>query len=133
MPTITPGNKVLVTGANGFVACWVIRTLLEQGYAVRGTVRSLGKGRHLCELFKDYEDQFELVVVEDITKVCYYYLLRSFLYELKKFCFFRKVLLTELLKASMRLHTPHRRFIHMLMIPRVGIVTFCLFYCSRTP
>lgn len=66
MPTITPGDKVLVSGANGFIASWVVGTLLEQGYAVRGTVRSLGKGRHLTELFQNYGDRFQLAVVENI-------------------------------------------------------------------
>lgn len=69
MPTIVPGDKVLVSGANGYVAMWVVRTLLEQGYAVRGTVRSAEKGRYLSELFnKDYSGKFELIIVEDITK-----------------------------------------------------------------
>ncbi|KAF9457365.1 hypothetical protein BDZ94DRAFT_1273374 [Collybia nuda] len=68
MPTITPGSKVLVSGANGYIAIWVVRTLLERGYAVRGTVRSAEKGRFLSELFKSYGDKFEIAVVEDITK-----------------------------------------------------------------
>ena len=63
------GAKVLVTGANGYIAIWVVKTLLDQGYSVRGTVRSLEKGKHLMSLFKDYGDKFEPVVVEDITKV----------------------------------------------------------------
>ncbi|CCM04264.1 uncharacterized protein FIBRA_06433 [Fibroporia radiculosa] len=67
MPTATSG-KVLVTGANGFIALWVVRTLLEQGYAVRGTVRSEGKARHLKEVFASYGDKLEVVIVEDITK-----------------------------------------------------------------
>lgn len=33
-------TKVLVTGGSGFLASWVIRKLLEQGYHVRTTVRS---------------------------------------------------------------------------------------------
>lgn len=69
MPCLSTGNKVLVSGANGFIASWLIRTLLEQGYAVRGTVRSLEKGRYLTELFEAYREKFELVVVEDVTKV----------------------------------------------------------------
>lgn len=69
MPTITPGDKVLVSGANGFIASWVVGTLLEQGYAVRGTVRSLGKGRHLTELFQNHGDRFQLAVVENIMMV----------------------------------------------------------------
>ena len=68
MPAITSG-KVLVTGANGYIAVWVAKTFLEQGFAVRGTVRSEGKATHLRELFKSFGDRFEVVIVEDITKV----------------------------------------------------------------
>lgn len=68
MPAITSG-KVLVTGANGFIAVWVVKTLLEQGFAVRGTVRSESRAAHLRETFKSYGDKLEIVIVEDITKV----------------------------------------------------------------
>ncbi|CAL1708192.1 unnamed protein product [Somion occarium] len=67
MPTATSG-KILVTGANGFVAVWVIKDLLENGYSVRGTVRSEARGAHVQHLFASYGDKFELVIVEDITK-----------------------------------------------------------------
>ncbi|PCH42487.1 NAD(P)-binding protein [Wolfiporia cocos MD-104 SS10] len=67
MPIVTSG-KVLVTGANGYVAVWVARTLLEQGYTVRGTVRSESKAAHLRKVFASYADKFETVVVDDITK-----------------------------------------------------------------
>lgn len=33
-------NRVLVTGANGFIASHITKLLLEQGFAVRGTVRN---------------------------------------------------------------------------------------------
>ena len=33
MPAVTKG-KVLVTGANGYIALWVVKALLDQGYAV---------------------------------------------------------------------------------------------------
>ncbi len=71
MPAITPNSngKVLVSGANGYIAMWVVRTLLERGYSVRGTVRRAEKGKHLYETFKSYGDKLEVVVVEDITKV----------------------------------------------------------------
>ena len=69
MPTITPGQKVLVTGANGFIAVWVVKTFLEKGYSVRGTVRSESKAKYLRELFKSYGDKFEIVIVDDITEV----------------------------------------------------------------
>ncbi|THH17591.1 hypothetical protein EW146_g3264 [Bondarzewia mesenterica] len=68
MPAVAPPSKVLVSGANGYIAAWVARTLLEKGYSVRGTVRSASKGDHLKKLFAQYGDKFELVVVEDITK-----------------------------------------------------------------
>ncbi|PCH42483.1 NAD(P)-binding protein [Wolfiporia cocos MD-104 SS10] len=67
MPAVTTG-KVLVTGANGFIAMWVVRTLLEQGYTVRGTVRSESKGAHLRQVFATYSDKLEILIVEDITK-----------------------------------------------------------------
>lgn len=71
MPTIEPSanTKVLVSGANGYIAMWVVRTLLEQGYTVRGAVRSVEKGKRLREYFHSYGDKVEWVVVEDIMKV----------------------------------------------------------------
>ncbi|KAG5635176.1 hypothetical protein H0H81_012138 [Sphagnurus paluster] len=68
MPTISAGDKVLVSGANGFIGIWVVRRLLEKGYRVRGTVRSTDKGKFLEESFKSYGDKFEVFVVEDIVK-----------------------------------------------------------------
>ncbi|NIW45056.1 MAG: NAD-dependent epimerase/dehydratase family protein [Gammaproteobacteria bacterium] len=41
MVTTQRNSKVLVTGATGFIAGWCIIQLLEAGYQVRGTVRSL--------------------------------------------------------------------------------------------
>lgn len=67
--TVSPGSKVLVTGINGFVASWVAQRLLESGYSVRGTVRSEKKGEHFKKLFAKYGNNFEIVVVEDITAV----------------------------------------------------------------
>ncbi|PSS37211.1 hypothetical protein PHLCEN_2v944 [Hermanssonia centrifuga] len=65
MPTISSGS-VLVTGANGYIAVWIVKTLLEQGYSVRGTVRSPPKGSHLKETFKEYGARLQVVVVEDM-------------------------------------------------------------------
>jgi len=52
--------KVLVTGANGFVAVWVVQLLVERGYSVIGTVRSESKGTYLKEKFGD---NFEFAIV----------------------------------------------------------------------
>ena len=71
MPSVKKGSKVLVSGANGYIAMWVVRTLLERGFAVRGTVRTEDKGKSMIEYFKSlgYGDKFEVVVVDDIVKV----------------------------------------------------------------
>ncbi len=44
---------VLVTGASGFIAKHIVRELLEQGYSVRGTVRSDKRAGELEALFPD--------------------------------------------------------------------------------
>ncbi|KAH6904344.1 D-lactaldehyde dehydrogenase [Coprinopsis sp. MPI-PUGE-AT-0042] len=68
MPTISAGDKVLVTGANGYIAMWVVQKLLEKGYLVRAAVRTPSKAKHLQEYFKAYGDKLELVYVPDIEK-----------------------------------------------------------------
>ncbi|KAG8951126.1 methylglyoxal reductase (NADPH-dependent) gre2 [Tulasnella sp. 424] len=68
MPFVTPPAKVLVTGATGYIAVWVCKTLLDKGYSVVGTVRSDSKGEKLKELFKNYDDKFSYAIVEDISK-----------------------------------------------------------------
>ncbi|KIP03369.1 hypothetical protein PHLGIDRAFT_110983 [Phlebiopsis gigantea 11061_1 CR5-6] len=71
MPAITQGKgKVLVSGTNGYIAMWVVKSLLEKGYSVRGTVRSESKIAHLKDTFKSYGDKLDVVVVSDITKDC---------------------------------------------------------------
>ena len=69
MPPVQPPAKAVVTGANGYIATWAVRYLLEDGYSVRGVVRSETKGQHLKELFKDYGNKLELVIVPDMTSV----------------------------------------------------------------
>ena len=69
MPAVPAPAKALVTGANGYIAVWVVRKLLEDGYSVVGTVRSAAKGEHLTKLFAEYGAKFEVAVVPDITAV----------------------------------------------------------------
>ena len=71
MPAVQPPAKVLVSGATGYIAAWVVQNLLERGYAVRGTARSVAKGDFLKKVFASYGDRFEVVVVEDIAKVSF--------------------------------------------------------------
>jgi nucleoside-diphosphate-sugar epimerase len=68
MVAVASPAKVLVTGANGYLATWVVKSYLEAGYSVRGTVRSLSRSAFLRDRFGHYGDRFELVVVEDITR-----------------------------------------------------------------
>ena len=71
MPSVDKGSKVLVSGANGYIAMWIVRTLLERGFTVRGTFRTEDKGKFLIEYFKSlgYGDKFEVVVVDDIVNI----------------------------------------------------------------
>jgi hypothetical protein len=51
----------------GFIAIHCVRLLLEGGYRVRATVRSLDKGEYIAELLgKRYSGKFDYVVVEDL-------------------------------------------------------------------
>lgn len=69
-PSSDASVRVLVSGANGFIALHVVSILLEQGFTVRGTVRSAEKGRLLAERFQGtYGERFEWIVVDDIAKV----------------------------------------------------------------
>jgi nucleoside-diphosphate-sugar epimerase len=47
---MAPGETVAVTGASGFIASWLVKTLLEKGYNVKGTVRNPEKAKFLLEL-----------------------------------------------------------------------------------
>ncbi|KZO94396.1 NAD(P)-binding protein [Calocera viscosa TUFC12733] len=68
MPSVLPPSKVLVTGANGFLALHIVKQLLEQGYSVRGTVRSASKGEWIKIKFSSFGTKFDYSIVEDITK-----------------------------------------------------------------
>lgn len=61
---------VLVTGAGGFIATHIVKQLQEEGYRVRGTVRSLEdeeRVKKLKELCPDAKHELELVEA-DLTK-----------------------------------------------------------------
>ena len=69
-PAIPQGSKVLVTGANGFIASHVADQLIQAGYLVRGTSRDIAKTTWMTELFeKKYgKGKFEAVVVKDMAE-----------------------------------------------------------------
>ncbi|EOA18054.1 hypothetical protein CARUB_v10006500mg [Capsella rubella] len=45
-------GKVCVTGASGFLASWLVKRLLLDGYEVIGTVRDPGNEKKLAHLWK---------------------------------------------------------------------------------
>jgi nucleoside-diphosphate-sugar epimerase len=71
MGIITAPSKILVTGANGYVAMWIIDLLLNAGHSVRGTVRKLEKSKDLASRFSKFVEtgKLEFAIVEDITIV----------------------------------------------------------------
>ncbi len=53
MTNLNTSAPILVTGATGYIASWVIKNLLEQGHTVHATVRDLNKTlsfQHLTEI-----------------------------------------------------------------------------------
>lgn len=55
MQTEHRDTTVLVTGASGFLGLWCVRKLLEAGYRVRGTLRSLKRADSLREILQGHE------------------------------------------------------------------------------
>ncbi|GAM33993.1 hypothetical protein TCE0_013f01291 [Talaromyces pinophilus] len=64
--TLQPGDRILVTGANGYIASNVVDVLLSLGYLVRGTVRE--EKPWLVELFESKygPGKFETVIVPNL-------------------------------------------------------------------
>ncbi len=63
MPDIDSSKPILVTGASGYIASWIVKELLDTGHTVHGTVRSLQdpmKTAHLRELAADARGRLEL-------------------------------------------------------------------------
>ncbi|GAA5823840.1 hypothetical protein JCM5353_006375 [Sporobolomyces roseus] len=71
---VPKGSLVLVTGANGFLGSHVVEQFLENGFKVRGTVRSLDKLSNLEQRWESkYPGMFEAVEIADLTKEgCYH-------------------------------------------------------------
>lgn len=61
---MTEKNKVLLTGASGFLAVHILTILLDRGYTVVGTVRNKHRGDYLLDKFQG--KPLSIVYVEDI-------------------------------------------------------------------
>ncbi len=71
--TIASQQPVCVTGASGFIAAHIVQQLLQAGYRVRGTVRSLknpDKYRYLTAL-PGAQERLELIAAELLTEGSY--------------------------------------------------------------
>lgn len=73
MHVLSSAATVLVTGANGYIGHWIVRTLLERGYCVRGAVRSEAKAQELSDfvarIIPQAKERFSAAVVPDIAEV----------------------------------------------------------------
>lgn len=68
---MTNTKTVLVTGAAGYMASWVVAQLLAQGYTVHGTVRQLQdqhKIQHLLDLVERHPGRLELFEADLMIK-----------------------------------------------------------------
>ncbi len=54
-------KPILVTGASGYLASWIVKYLLKDGYKVRGTVRNNKNLGHLQEFKNKFAEKFEIV------------------------------------------------------------------------
>jgi nucleoside-diphosphate-sugar epimerase len=54
-------STVLVTGASGFIAMHCVLQLLEQGYQVRGTLRSLDREAHIRKILSQHTEVGDLL------------------------------------------------------------------------
>ncbi len=61
-------EKVLITGASGFIASHIIIQLLEKGYRVRGTLRNMQRGESMLEIYRKHvsfpDEQIEFAAVD---------------------------------------------------------------------
>jgi uncharacterized protein YbjT (DUF2867 family) len=60
---IDSSKPILVTGGSGYVASWILKQLLDEGYNVRTTVRNksnTAKYQHLLDIAKESKGKLEL-------------------------------------------------------------------------
>lgn len=70
MTSIDPKAPILVTGASGYVASWLVKDLLEAGHTVHGTVRDPAKPQgleHLQRLAQEHPGHLKLFRADLLT------------------------------------------------------------------
>lgn len=71
MKEITTTAPILVTGASGYLASWIVKYLLEDGYTVHATVRNKSKTvkiDHLLQLQETYPSQLKFFEADLLKK-----------------------------------------------------------------
>ena len=64
-------KPILVTGGSGYVASWIIKTLLEKGFVVRTTVRNktdVDKYKHLLKIAEDSKGTLKIYEADLLIK-----------------------------------------------------------------
>jgi nucleoside-diphosphate-sugar epimerase len=61
-----PTGRVLLTGANGFVATHIVKGLIDLNYHVVGTVRSIKKGEDVIAIHPEWKDNITWIKIENI-------------------------------------------------------------------
>jgi nucleoside-diphosphate-sugar epimerase len=60
-------QRILLTGANGFIGAVILEKLLQQGFSVRAVIRSEAKAKQLLADFPNKGSQLDYGIVPDIT------------------------------------------------------------------
>ena len=74
MTTINPNAPVLVTGASGYIASWIVKYLLEAGHTVHGAVRDPAKKsglEHLHALSTQFPGRLKLFKADLLNQGSY--------------------------------------------------------------
>jgi nucleoside-diphosphate-sugar epimerase len=61
-----PAGRVLLTGANGFVATHILKGLIDLNYHIVGTVRSIKKGEDVIAIHPEWKDSITWIKIENI-------------------------------------------------------------------
>ena len=62
-------EKVLVTGATGYIALHCVQQLLDKGYAVNGSIRSPERKNEIIDALKNSNDSIGLTAISNDPRI----------------------------------------------------------------